>query len=178
MLTCYTDQKLEINQPIFYQRFIMPILNATKTSNSRSLGEKRAPAVKHSTALTSMLSRTLQRIKFPSNVIFGSLKVRPLGIRLNEFNLLWYKVGHSHCVWFNSNLISYGWELCTVSSTYLKVTYLEKLSREKNSRTKNIQSKLSSIKPVFYCSDFRYESNGIFVLGVGFFSSDKFRLFH
>ena len=27
----------------------------------------------------------------------------------------------------------------------------------------------------FY-SDFRYESNGIFVLGVGFFSSDKFRL--
>ena len=32
----------------------------------------------------------------------------------------------------------------------------------------------------FYnCSDFRYESNGIFVLGVGFFfSSDKFRLFN
>ena len=29
-----------------------------------------------------------------------------------------------------------------------------------------------------YCSDFRYESNGIFVLGVGFFSSDKFRLFN
>ena len=28
------------------------------------------------------------------------------------------------------------------------------------------------------CSDFRYESNGIFVLGVGFFSSDKFRLFN
>ena len=31
---------------------------------------------------------------------------------------------------------------------------------------------------LFYCSDFRYESNGIFVLGVGFFSSDKFRLFN
>ena len=29
-----------------------------------------------------------------------------------------------------------------------------------------------------FCSDFRYESNGIFVLGVGFFSSDKFRLFY
>ena len=29
-----------------------------------------------------------------------------------------------------------------------------------------------------YCSDFRYESNGIFVLGVGFFSADKFRLFN
>ena len=28
-----------------------------------------------------------------------------------------------------------------------------------------------------YCSVFRYESNGIFVLGVGFFS-DKFRLFN
>ena len=28
-----------------------------------------------------------------------------------------------------------------------------------------------------FCSDFRNESNGIFVLGVGFFSSDKFRLF-
>ena len=27
-----------------------------------------------------------------------------------------------------------------------------------------------------FCSDFRYESNGMFVLGVGFFSSDKFRL--
>ena len=25
---------------------------------------------------------------------------------------------------------------------------------------------------LLYCSDFRYESNGIFVLGVGFFSSD------
>ena len=31
---------------------------------------------------------------------------------------------------------------------------------------------------VVYCSDFRYESNGIFVLGVGFFSSDKIRLFN
>ena len=29
-----------------------------------------------------------------------------------------------------------------------------------------------------YVSDFRYESDGIFVLGVGFFSSDKFRLFN
>ena len=29
-----------------------------------------------------------------------------------------------------------------------------------------------------YCSDFRYESNGIFVLGAGFFSSDKFRIFN
>ena len=29
-----------------------------------------------------------------------------------------------------------------------------------------------------YCSDFRYESNRIFVLGVVFFSSDKFRLFN
>ena len=28
-----------------------------------------------------------------------------------------------------------------------------------------------------FCSDFQYESNGIFVLRVGFFSSDKFRLF-
>ena len=33
-------------------------------------------------------------------------------------------------------------------------------------------------KVELYCSDFRYESNGIFVLGVGFFSSDKFRLFN
>ena len=29
-----------------------------------------------------------------------------------------------------------------------------------------------------FCYDFRYESNGIFVLGVGFFSSDKFRFFN
>ena len=29
-----------------------------------------------------------------------------------------------------------------------------------------------------FCSDFRYKSNEIFVLGVGFFSSDKFRLFN
>ena len=29
-----------------------------------------------------------------------------------------------------------------------------------------------------FCSDFRSESNGICVLGVGFFSSDKFRLFN
>ena len=29
-----------------------------------------------------------------------------------------------------------------------------------------------------FCSDFRYESNGMFVLGVGFFSSDIFRLFN
>ena len=29
-----------------------------------------------------------------------------------------------------------------------------------------------------FCSDCRYESNGIFVLGVGFFSSDKVRLFN
>ena len=29
-----------------------------------------------------------------------------------------------------------------------------------------------------FCSDFRYESNGIFVLGVGLFSSEKFRLFN
>ena len=28
---------------------------------------------------------------------------------------------------------------------------------------------LKRFKNVFYCSDFRYESNGIFVLGVGFF---------
>ena len=28
------------------------------------------------------------------------------------------------------------------------------------------------------CSDFRYESDGIFLLGVGFFSSDKSRLFN
>ena len=28
------------------------------------------------------------------------------------------------------------------------------------------------------CPEFRYESNGMFVLGVGFFSSDKFRLFN
>ena len=33
-------------------------------------------------------------------------------------------------------------------------------------------------KPCACCSDFRYESNGIFVLGVDFFSSDKFRLFN
>ena len=31
---------------------------------------------------------------------------------------------------------------------------------------------------LYNCSDFRYESNGIFVLGVSFFSSDKFRLFN
>ena len=29
-----------------------------------------------------------------------------------------------------------------------------------------------------FCSDFRYESYGIFVLGVDFLSSDKFRLFN
>ena len=28
------------------------------------------------------------------------------------------------------------------------------------------------------CSKFRYDSNGIFVLGVGFFSTDKLRLFN
>ena len=40
-------------------------------------------------------------------------------------------------------------------------------------------SALSLMKSISCCcSDFRYESNGIFVLGVGFFSSDKFRLFN
>ena len=38
--------------------------------------------------------------------------------------------------------------------------------------------KVCYVQPFIYCSDFRYESNGIFVLGVGFFSSDKFRLFN
>ena len=31
---------------------------------------------------------------------------------------------------------------------------------------------------VNYCFEFRYKSNGIFVLGVVFFSSDKLRLFN
>ena len=31
---------------------------------------------------------------------------------------------------------------------------------------------------VCFCSDFRYESNRIFVLGLIFFSSDKFRIFN
>ena len=30
----------------------------------------------------------------------------------------------------------------------------------------------------YFCSDFQYESNGMLVLGMGFFSSDKFRLFN
>ena len=30
-------------------------------------------------------------------------------------------------------------------------------------------NQVSFICPIFYCSDFRYESKGIFVLGVGFF---------
>ena len=30
----------------------------------------------------------------------------------------------------------------------------------------------------YYCSDYRNGSNGIFVLGVVFFSSDNFRLFN
>ena len=34
------------------------------------------------------------------------------------------------------------------------------------------------ICPCSFCSEFRYKSNGISVLGVGFFSSDKFRLFN
>ena len=38
--------------------------------------------------------------------------------------------------------------------------------------------KISKQRQFSYCSDFRYESNGIFVLGMGFFSSDKFRLFN
>ena len=36
----------------------------------------------------------------------------------------------------------------------------------------------SILQHLAHCSDFRYESNGIFVLGVGFFSSDNFRLFN
>ena len=30
----------------------------------------------------------------------------------------------------------------------------------------------------FHCTKFRYKNNGIFVLGVVFFASDKFRLFN
>ena len=40
------------------------------------------------------------------------------------------------------------------------------------------ENDLNKKVPYSFCSDFRYESNGIFVLGVGFFSSDKFRLFN
>ena len=31
---------------------------------------------------------------------------------------------------------------------------------------------------IIFCADFRNENNGIIVLGVGFFSSDKFLLFN
>ena len=46
-------------------------------------------------------------------------------------------------------------------------------------RQLRVQTQLQPTERIYcYCSDFRYESNGIFVLGVGFFSSDKFRLFN
>ena len=35
--------------------------------------------------------------------------------------------------------------------------------------SRNIQGFALIRAVLFYCSDFRYESNGIFVLGVGFF---------
>ena len=56
------------------------------------------------------------------------------------------------------------------------------IADEANNLTFNFrQAKFSNIKFLAQkdnCSDFRYESNGIFVLGVGFFSSDKLRLFN
>ena len=50
------------------------------------------------------------------------------------------------------------------------VTYHIKALSVVNWIIKRIFSKVFSVsKQVDYCSDFRYESNGIFVLGVGFF---------
>ena len=52
-------------------------------------------------------------------------------------------------------------------------------------KTISVEVKLYYLNPFLlefsnsFCSGFRYESNGIFELGVGFiFSSDKFRLFN
>ena len=38
----------------------------------------------------------------------------------------------------------------------------------------NSISDWSNCEPTNYCSDFRYKSNGLIVLGAGFFSSDRF----
>ena len=55
-------------------------------------------------------------------------------------------------------------------------------SRVPINRAKGVSHDTYSLRDLFpnslFCSDFRYESNGIFVIGVGFFSSDKFRLFN
>ena len=71
----------------------------------------------------------------------------------------------------NGSLISISkTESCRVND--LVILYLAFHSVADNQHTKLLITFLPC------CSDFRYESNGIFVLGVGFFSSDKFRLFN
>ena len=58
------------------------------------------------------------------------------------------------------------------------VTFAENRKNEKVKDNFVHQTKFHTSMTSNYCSDFRYESNGIFVLGVGFFPSDKFRLFN
>ena len=67
------------------------------------------------------------------------------------------------------NLMIFGKIKINVYNFYTWSSYLSHLYRSCNY--------CSDFRYESNCSDFRYESNGIFVLGVGFFSSDKFRLF-
>ena len=58
------------------------------------------------------------------------------------------------------------------------VVHNSQTSKTNFAGVKLIFQDFKKIYGLHFCSDFRYESNGKFVLGVGFFSSDKFRLFN
>ena len=58
------------------------------------------------------------------------------------------------------------------------IVYLVRFSVKRTLASNTFQTEASSLRFcrhfLYYCSDFRYESNGIFVLGVGFFLRTDF----
>ena len=79
-------------------------------------------------------------------------------IIFRDINFFYFKMGHFwiFCVGLKSLKLI---DVLQQSSSHCLHKFFKRLS-----------------KRVAYCYDFRYESNGIFVLGWVFFSSDKFRL--
>ena len=53
--------------------------------------------------------------------------------------------------------------------TNKKTRYFERRGNWKRASVCTLQRNCKSVASFSFCSDFRYESNGIFVLGVGFF---------
>ena len=59
-----------------------------------------------------------------------------------------------------------------------KLSEVETGCKQQSATFAKTTTRLKAIQNSNFCSDFRYESDGIFVLGWVFFSSDKFRLFN